>query len=156
MSRLISKLFTVILLLSAVPVFSQQSVPSVDMSVTVISLAKAAESGRGGPVQGTPVILNGTVLDRRVTNPDESAYSAEITLARGEWSGDSDVEIFKCIILLNGPEYSAMVPARRSRDENPKELTLNSEVIVYGVFLGYADTDDGPVAVIQSGGVRKL
>ena len=140
------------MLLVAVNAWSQD----VDLSITISTLAEAAATGRGVPEAGTEVVLNGTVLERAVTNSEKTEFSAELLMASGEWTESDDVMISKCIILLEGPEYSEMVPARRSRRANPAEITLNSELLVYGTFLGFAETGDGLIAVISAGGVRKL
>ena len=152
----IRKMFIVFLLFSAASLWAQDGDPAVDLSITINSLYEAGQSGRNVPEAGTPVILNGTVIDRAVTNNDGEPYSAELVMASGRWIDTSEITVSKCIILLNGPEYSEMVPARRSRTVNPKEIELNSELLVYGFFLGYADTAEGILAVIQAGGVRKL
>ena len=156
MKMIIKKMFAAFLLLSAVAVWADNGVQSVDLSITINTLYEAGMSGRGIPEAGTPVILNGTVIERNVTNAEKETYSAELIMASGRWVDSSEVTVSKCVILLNGPEFSDMVPARRSRTVNPKEIPLNSELLVYGVFLGFADTADGPLAVIQAGGVRNL
>lgn len=162
MNTVIKKMFAVLLLLTAFSAWAQEgnpveemSIPAVDLSVTITELARAANDG-GGPEAGTAVILNGTVIERAVINSEEANFSAELMMASGEWVGATRVEISKCIILLNGSQYSDMIPARRSRTVNPKEITLNCELLVYGMFIGYAETGEGLIAVIEAGGVRKL
>ena len=152
----IRKMFVVFLLFSAASLWAEDSAPAVDLSITINSLYDAGISGRDMPEAGTPVVLNGTVIDRAVTNSERETYAAELIMASGRWIDSSEITVSKCIILLNGPEYSEMVPARRSRTVNPKEIEMNSELLVYGIFLGYTDTAEGVLAVIQAGGVRKL
>ncbi|HAK45686.1 MAG TPA: hypothetical protein DCO79_07180 [Spirochaeta sp.] len=156
MNTVIRKIFVVLLLLTAFSAWAEDGVPTVDLSITIRTLDIAATTGRGGPEAGTPVILNGTVIERAVVDADKASFAAELMLANGEWIDSTEVTVSRCIILLNGPEYSEMIPARRSRTVNPKEINLNSELLVYGIFLGYTETADGMIAVIESGGVRKL
>ncbi|MDC7226195.1 MAG: hypothetical protein PQJ61_05480 [Spirochaetales bacterium] len=155
MKTVIKKIFVVLIMLTAFSAWADDGIQPVDLSITIRSLADSALTG-SSPEAGTAVILNGTVIERTVTNPDKDAYSAELMMASGEWITDAEVTVSKCIILLNGPEYSEMVPARRSRTVNPKEIILNSELLVYGVFLGWAETSEGVIAVVEAGGVRKL
>ena len=155
------KNFLVILLLifTAASGFAQESAPAdftVDLSITISSLHRSILSGRDIPPVGTPVVFNGTVLERRLIDAERETFAGEITLAGGEWISDEEVKVYKYVILLNGPDFAETIPARRSRNENPNELTLNSEIIVYAKYLGWAETEYGPIAVLEAGGIRKL
>jgi hypothetical protein len=157
MNMTIKKLFSVLLMISAVSsLYAQNSSPAVDLSVTISSLADAVTSGRITTEAGTAVVLNGTVIDRRLINSEKETFFGELTMASGKWIGTEKVVVSKCIVQLEGPQFFETIPAGRSRTVNPDEITLNSEVLVYGVFLGYAETPEGPIAVISAGGVRKL
>lgn len=145
-------LFIPVLCLSA----QEASIPALDLDITVKTLARAVSSGRGMPEPGTPLILNGTVIERRLIDGEAETFSAELVIANGEWVSSEDIVISKCVILLNGPQFSETIPARRSRTANPKELELNSEILVYCIYLGYAETADGPLAVLEASGLRKL
>ncbi len=160
MSKIVKKLFAILLITAtAVCLYAQpaeSSAPDIDLSLTVISLAKAVETGRGIPAAGTPVIINGTVIERTLIDGEKETFAGELIIASGEWVSSAEVEVSRCAVLLNGPRFADTIPARRSRTVNPKEIETNSELIVYGVYLGYADTDDGPLAVLQAYDVRKL
>ena len=155
----IRKKFLLVLFFSvtALCLYSQDiSLPEIDLDITVKSLAKAVDAGRGLPQPGTPVFLNGTVIERRLIDGEAETFSGELTIANGEWVSDEDVVVSKCIVIMNGPQFAETIPARRSRSVNPKEVQLNSEVLVYAAYLGYAETDDGPIAVLLASGIRKL
>ena len=157
MNGKIKKLFSILLLVfAAAGLYAQNTAPDIDLSVTITSLAKAAASGVNVPAAGTAVILNGTVIDRRVIDGDKETFFGELTVASGEWIGTEKVVVSKCIIQLEGPQFSGTIPAGRSRTVNPDEITMNSELLVYGVFLGYAETKEGLTAVVKAVGVRKL
>ncbi len=156
MNGLIKKLFILLFLcLAAAGLFAEPG-SDVDLSITIRTLDAAARTGRGLPEEGTPVILNGTVISRSVITPEPENFEGELIIASGEWLESDDIRVSKCIIILSGQQFSGTIPVRRSRKVNPVEIQMNSELLVYGQFLGYADTDDGPVAVIQAFGVRKL
>ena len=154
MNTCIKKLFFALVLCSAAFTVSAEAA-GVDLSITVISLADAVESGRNVPAEGTTVILNGTVTERRVIS-DEPEFQGELLLSSGEWLSSEEISVSSCIILLQGAEFSRTIPVRRSRRPDPAEITLNSELLVYGEFLGTAETDEGVKAVVSAIGLRKL
>jgi hypothetical protein len=59
-------------------------------------------------------------------------------------------------VYLYGPEFAETIPQRRSRQVNPKEIQLNSELLVYGVFTGIVDTVEGPLAAVEAVDIRAL
>ncbi len=158
MKLLIKKFLLIFILLytSAFLFADEQHSPLIDLSITVISLDNAVKTGQDIPEEGTPLILNGTVIERNLVNPEKEDFSAELILADGEWVSSDDIAISKCLVVLNGPEFHGTIPARRSRKANPKEISLNSEILVYAVYMGIVRTQEGPMAVLQAYGVRKL
>lgn len=157
MNTLIKKMFTALLLIMTVSCLYAENIHSdIDLSITIASLDKAAESGSNSPEAGISVILNGTVLERRLIDAEKESFLGELILASGKWIDSESVVISKCLIQLSGPQFAETIPARRSRNVNPKEISLNSEMLVYGIFLGYAKTPDGVIAVIEAVGLRKL
>jgi hypothetical protein len=156
MNCLIKKLLVLLFLcLTAVTLFAEPQ-NTIDLSITIRTLDEAARTGRGLPAEGTPVILNGTVISRSVITPEPENFEGELIIASGEWLNSDDILVSQCIVVLSGPQFSETIPARRSRRVNPKEITMNSELLVYGYYLGTTRTDDGLKAVIQASGVRKL
>lgn len=150
-------LLILIVLFPAASLCAQEAAaPQIDLGITVKTLSKAVNSGTGIPEAGIEVILNGTVIERALIEADEANYSAELIIANGEWVGSDEVKVSKCAVLLNGPRFAEAIPARRSRTVNPAEIQLNSEILVYGIYLGYAETEEGPLAVVQAVGIRKL
>lgn len=156
MNGLIKKLFILLFLFPATGALFAEPGYDVDLSITIRTLDDAERTGKGLPEEGTPVILNGTVLSRSVITPEPENFEGELIIASGEWLESDEIRVSKCAVYLAGVQFSKMIPARRSRRVNPDEITLNSELLVYGKFLGYAETADGTIAVIQAFGVRKL
>ena len=157
MNTVIKKLFLPVLLFAAAAgIYAQDFPAGIDLDLNIRELDHAVKTGTAVPAEGTALILNGTVTARKVLDPEEATYTAQLTLASGEWVSSDDIEISECIIILQGPEFSQTVPARRSRRANPKEIELNSEILIYGHFLGVAETAEGLTAVIGASGYRKL
>ena len=157
MNTAIKKLFIILLItIASAALADDAAAPAIDLTITVSSLDRAVQSGRGLPAAGTPAVLNGTVIERILIDGEKETFSGELVLASGEWVADDEITVSKCIILMNGPQFAETIPARRSRTVNPNEITLNSELLVYAVYLGYAETDEGLMAVLQAYSVRKL
>ena len=83
-------------------------------------------------------------------------FEGEVVVASGEWLDSDNILVSKCIVLLSGQEFSETIPVRRSRRVNPAEIPMNSELLVYGYYLGTSMTEEGMRAVIRASGIRKL
>jgi len=156
MKTFVKKLFVLLFFCLSAAAISAEAPAAIDLSITIGTLDEAVKLGRGLPEEGTPVILNGTVTSRRVIAADAESYEGELIVASGKWIDSDEIHVSRCIVLLRGPEFSETIPARRSRRVNPAEIPLNSELLVYGYYIGLAQTDDGLRAVIDAAGVRKL
>ncbi|MBI9107260.1 MAG: hypothetical protein JEZ04_11005 [Spirochaetales bacterium] len=156
MKALVKKLPALLFLCLAAAALSAEPSESIDLSITIRTLDEAVKNGTGLPEEGTPVILNGTVTSRRIVTPDADVFEGELILASGEWLDSDDIIVSRCIVLLRGPGFAAAIPARRSRQVDPAEIPLNSELLAYGYFLGLTRTDEGLRAVIDAVGIRKL
>jgi hypothetical protein len=69
----------------------------IDFSVTLKSLASAADSGAPIPA-GRTVLLSGTVSDVNIINKDPAGFKVRIELITGEWIGLEDVKSYFCYI----------------------------------------------------------
>ena len=80
-----------------------------------------------------------------------------VGLVGGEWIGVEKVVRFECVLQLIGPEFAKAIPARRSRNPNPAEITLNSRILVVAKALGLRAREDGTfVPVLQAVAIRKI
>jgi hypothetical protein len=122
----------------------------IDLSVTLKSLATAAEQGSALP-QGRTVLLSGTVSDVSILSKDEAGFKVRIELITGEWIGLDDVKAYTCYVEFTGAEYARMFPARPPREPNRQLVTLNSRVIVLGRVVGVTATPLGARRVLVDG-----
>jgi hypothetical protein len=122
----------------------------IDFSVTLKSLATAADSGEPIPV-GRTVLLSGTVSDVNIVNKDPAGFKVRIEMITGEWIGTEDVKAYSCYVDFAGAEYFKMFPARPPRTPNRDLVALNSRVIVVGRVVDVATTPLGAKRVLLEG-----
>src|SRR5208283_2785778 len=103
----------------------------IDFSITLKSLAMAADSGSPIP-SGKTVILSGTVSDVNIINKDPAGFKVRIELISGEWIGTEDVKAYSCYVEFTGAEYFKMFPVRPPRTASRDLVTQNSRVLVVG------------------------
>ena len=147
-------LFACILLLACpaiLPALSRADLDRViDFSVTLKSLATAADSGAPIPT-GRTVLLSGTVSDVNIVNKDQAGFKVRIELITGEWIGLDDVKSYSCYVEFTGAEYFKMFPARPPRTANRDLVSMNSRVIVEGRIVQVAATPLGDKRVLVDG-----
>jgi hypothetical protein len=147
-------LFACILLLAGpaiLPALSRADLDRViDFSVTLKSLATAADSGAPIPT-GRTVLLSGTVSDVNIVNKDQAGFKVRIELITGEWIGLDDVKSYSCYVEFTGAEYFKMFPARPPRTANRDLVSMNSRVIVVGRIVQVAATPLGDKRVLVDG-----
>ncbi len=140
-----------VLAAASLPALSRADLDRViDLSVTLKSLATAAEEGSALP-QGHTVLLSGTVSDVTILNKDEAGFKVRIELITGEWIGLEDVKAYTCYVEFTGAEYARLFPARPPREPNRQLVTLNSRVIVLGRVMGTTATPLGAKRVLVDG-----
>jgi len=122
----------------------------IDFSVTLKSLATAAEQGSSLP-EGKTVLLSGTVSDVNILSKDEAGFKVRIELITGEWIGLDDVKAYTCYVEFTGGEYFQLFPARPPKEANRQLITLNSRVIVLGRVVGLTTTPLGAKRVLVDG-----
>ena len=147
-------LFACILLLAGpaiLPALSRADLDRViDFSVTLKSLATAADSGAPIPT-GRTVLLSGTVSDVNIVNKDQAGFKVRIELITGEWIGLDDVKSYSCYVEFTGAEYFKMFPARPPHTANRDLVSMNSRVIVVGRIVQVAATPLGDKRVLVDG-----
>ncbi len=102
----------------------------VDFGISMKELDALVKNGNLKAAVGKYLILNGSISGYTVTDKDESSYSVEVELVNGEWSGVSDVFIYRSIIVFKGKEYLSRFPAKRKSTPDPGEIPINSGLIV--------------------------
>jgi hypothetical protein len=122
----------------------------IDFSVTLKSLASAADSGAPIPA-GRTVLLSGTVSDVNIINKDPAGFKVRIELITGEWIGLEDVKSYFCYVEFTGAEYFKVFPARPPRTASRDLVSLNSRVIVLGRVVDVATTPLGTKRVLVDG-----
>ena len=122
----------------------------IDFSVTLKSLATAAERGSALP-EGRTVLLSGTVSDVNILSKDEAGFKVRIELITGEWIGLDDVKAYSCYVEFTGGEYFKLFPARPPREANRQLISLNSRVLVLGRVVGITTTPLGARHVLVDG-----
>jgi len=152
MRHTVPALVSVLLLAaSSLPGLSRADLDRViDFSVTLKSLATAAEQGSALP-EGKTVLLSGTVSDVAILAKDESGFKVRIELITGEWIGLDDVKAYTCYVEFTGPEYARIFPARPPREPNRQLVTLNSRVLVVGRVVGMTSDPQGGRRVLVDG-----
>jgi hypothetical protein len=153
MRRFVPLLASLLLLSAAafLPALSRADLERViDFSVTLKSLATAAEQGSGVP-EGKTVLLSGTVSDVNILSKDQSGFKVRIELITGEWIGLDDVKAYTCYVEFTGAEYFKLFPARPPREANRQLVTLNSRVLVLGRVVGVTTTPLGAKRVLVDG-----
>ena len=157
---MVRKLLAVLFLNIPVLIFGQtldDFNTTVDFSITLSELDQVALSGDPDALPSRFVIVDGAVASREVINSGADEFLGEIGLVGGEWMGVEKVVRFECVLQLIGPEFANAIPARRSRNPNPAEITLNSRILVVARALGLRAKDDGTfIPVLHAVAIRKI
>ncbi len=155
------KIIVILILLTAVITLSAETntrqTEIINFDVTLKTLSALISEGKADTIDPQQLlILEGTVSAREVLNPDKENFSGILELSTGEWEGVENVAIYRCYVQLDGSEFAAMIPVRRSRKPNPLEISLNSRVLILGKYIGYSQDENGnKYPVIQGIKVRK-
>lgn len=150
-------LFLFILLSVSAQVITNSEI-QINFDLSLKDIVLLVESGKGNEIDMNQyVILEGVVSSREVLFADEENYVGMLELSYGEWDGLEDVNMYQCFVQLTGLEFSVMIPARRSRNPNPAEISLNTRILVLGQYLGYTEDEEGnKYPVIEGYKVRKI
>ena len=130
---------------------------AVDFESTLSSLMQAVVDNNPFALPDKFIIVDGAVASRVVVNGDAEQYLGEIELVAGEWIGVEKVVRYQCILQLIGPEFASAIPARRSRRPNPKEIQLNSRILVVAKATGIRENIDGEfIPVLRAFYIRSI
>lgn len=133
----------------------------VDFMVTLEDLCNFVESQpedviRTVIVQDRIFLIVGTVTTRQVISADEADYVGELEIITGQWQGLEDVKIFRGVTRFSGPQFAGMIPARRSRTADPREIPVNVSVLQAVKLIGIRDFQGKPVPVFEGINIRIL
>ncbi|MBI9103557.1 MAG: hypothetical protein JEY99_14180 [Spirochaetales bacterium] len=99
-------------------------------------------------------LVTGSISSRLVLDADQETYAGEFEIVSGQWIGLEDVQMYRAVIQFHGPQYSQMIPARRSRNANPNEVPLNSFVMVPVLLTGVREYEGVIIPVLEGIGMR--
>lgn len=129
----------------------------VDFNYTLKDLYIAATSNPAGEFPDRFIVIYGAVASRAVVISDSENYLAELDVVTGEWLGVEEAVKYYCIVQLVGPDFEKAVPARRSRNPNPAEIALNSQIIAVAKVTGLRQLESGEtVPILHAYYVRKM
>ncbi len=116
----------------------------INFDLSLKDIVLLIESGKSQEIDMNKyLILEGVVSSREVLFADEENFVGMLEISYGEWKGLEDVSMYQCFIQLQGLEFAKMIPARRSRNPNPLEISLNTKILVIGQYLGYSEDEEG-------------
>ena len=129
-----------------------------DFDLSLKDIVLLVESGNSSEIDmNRYIVLDGVVSGREVLFADEENFVGMFEISYGEWEGLENVVMYKCLIQVQGLEFSSMIPVRRSRTPNPAEIALNTNILVLGKYLGYSEDETGQkYPVIEGIKVRKI
>ena len=130
----------------------------INFDLSLKDIVLLVESGKSNEIDMNQyIILDGVVSSREVLFADEENFVGMLELSFSEWQGLEAVDMYQCFIQLQGLEFAVMIPARRSRNPNPAEISLNTRILVLGKYLGYSEDEEGnKYPVIEGYKVRKI
>jgi hypothetical protein len=121
----------------------------VDFSMSTAELVQLARSEQYDRIDPDKyLILQGSVASTLVLDPNVETFQALVELVASEWHGLDTIDVFKVLVLLEGPEFSNRVVERLPRDPGPEIILANSELLVVAVFLGVSDDTDGSIVPV--------
>ncbi len=150
------KAATLVLLIIGVSCASAQSIEdfqdAADFSVTLENLEEfALETLSGDAGAGKFIVLNGAVASITPIDPSEESFVAVIELVGGVWIGLERVEIYKCFLQVEGPEFFSRLPRRTPSDPGPEIIRINQEVLVLGKVIDLLPLDQETVVPLVYG-----
>lgn len=101
-------------------------------------------------------LLVGTIYSRINQTGTGEVFSGELEIMDGEWLGVEDVQVFWAAVKFTGQRFDGMIPLRRSRNVNPREVTLNSRVLLAAKLTGYRDHSGMRIPVMEGIEIRTI
>jgi hypothetical protein len=128
----------------------------VDFSMTTKRLFELIDAGSYDAIDADRYfVLQGSVASTTVLDPNPDTYFALVELVDSEWIGLEDIGIYRVQVLLAGPEFADLVPARMPRDPGPEVLRTNDELLVVGRFGVLQFIDGTELPVVQAYDIRR-
>jgi hypothetical protein len=129
-----------------------------DFSVTLENLeAFALETLHGDAEADKFIILNGAVASITPIDPSEESFVAVIELVGGDWVGLERVEIYKCFLQVEGPDFFTRLPRRAPSNPGPEIIQINQEVMVLGKVIDLLPLDqENVVPLVYAYSVRAI
>jgi len=128
----------------------------VDFSMTTKRLSELIDAGAWDQIDTDRYfVLQGAVASTTVLDPTPQSYFALVELVDGEWIGLEDIGIYRVQVILEGPEFAGLVPARMPRDPGPEVLRTNDELVVVGRFEFLPLTDGSSLPVVRAYQLRR-
>jgi hypothetical protein len=130
----------------------------INFDLSLKDIALMVESGKSNEIDmDRYIILDGVVSSREVLYADEENFIGMLEISYGEWQGLEKVVLYKGFVQLQGLDFAAMIPVRRSRTPDPLEIALNTRILVLGKYLGYNEDEEGKkYPVIEGFQIRKI
>ncbi|OHD12612.1 MAG: hypothetical protein A2Z96_04090 [Spirochaetes bacterium GWB1_48_6] len=108
-------------------------------------------------IPGERIIVDTTIIDYQVLDPDPANYTLEVNLLQGEWQGSSRIQTYTAKAIFTGSEYMGKFPVRRPRGPDEFFMGINKKVLAYLEFLRIDRTETGePILIFKGLGIRKL
>lgn len=130
----------------------------INFDLSLKDIVLMVESGSSNEIDMNQyIILDGVVSGREVIYADEESFIGMLEISFGEWEGFEAIAMYKCYIQVEGLEFASMIPVRRSRTPNPAEISLNTQILVLGKYLGYTEDESGQkYPVVEGLKIRKI
>jgi hypothetical protein len=129
----------------------------VDFSATLESLSKEATANQPVSTGGKLVVLNGVAETIQNLSNDPKQFYALIELIDGKWQGLQSVSLYRCYVLVQGPQFASQVLLRSQKNPPPDAVDVNSQLLVVGDVKGVVAAPDGSnVPVVEAYFLRRL
>ncbi|MBI9096840.1 MAG: hypothetical protein JEY91_00110 [Spirochaetaceae bacterium] len=102
------------------------------------------------------IILEGIISSIREIERSENNFIIDLHLLNGEWIGMDRIDVYKCIINVDGKEWENRFPKRAPREPTEELILLNNQVMVIGKVTDYVMDNSILTAVVNAEYIRKI
>ena len=102
------------------------------------------------------IIIEGSVASITEIERSENNLILDIHLINGEWIGLERVEVYKCIVNVNGIEWESRFPKRTPRELTRDLVLQNSHILVIGKVTDYVMENSKLVTVLEAEYIRNI
>lgn len=102
------------------------------------------------------IILEGIISSIREIERSENNFIIDLHLLNGEWIGLDKIDVYKCIINVDGKEWENRFPKRAPRESTEELILLNNQVMVIGKVTDYVMDNSILTAVVDAEYIRKI